>query len=229
MKNYLVNSVLFSFLFVSLFTSCSSDDDDDNVYNLTLETYSADLEPGETASISILSGNGNYQVVTNNDDVATARISGNNVVISAIGEGTASLTVSDAENKFQVIQVMVKASTTALTSAEAFHLGRPEQDGFPSSAMGITWSRNTDSNTAEFSTVAIEITQAQYNQLQTKEAVKELYDSTSNKIASFTAKSDANFSEKYFIVNDAGTYRLVKMVDLTFDAGANKAYFVERH
>jgi len=121
---------------------------------------------------------------------------------------------------------------TDLTDAAAFTLGRPEQPGYPASAMGITWASNVDDNTAKFTAAAnalAMIDEATYNATTTQEALKAVFDAIPGKVSEFTAKSDANFKVQYLIVQDGATLRLVKMTGMTFKPGENQATFTEKH
>ena len=118
---------------------------------------------------------------------------------------------------------------TPLTPAVEFTLGRPGHDGYPATAMGVTWASNVDGNTAKFTgTFVMLANETVYNNLETVEALEELF-GTEAKVTEFTAKSDANFHPQYFIVQDGATLRLVKMTNLKFAEGANKAWFMESH
>ena len=66
--------------------------------DLTISQNSVSMEPDNTATISITSGNGNYGVKSSNEEVATAYIDGEEakeVCIKAIDVGTATITVTD--------------------------------------------------------------------------------------------------------------------------------------
>jgi len=141
-------------------------------------------------------------------------------------------TVATEKATITIIPVNKPPEETDLTAAAEFTLGRPAQGGFPESAMGITWASNVDGNTAKFTTATnalAMINEATYNATTTQEALKAVFEAIPGKVSEFTAKSDANFTVQYLIVQDGATLRLVKMTALNFVAGANKAYFTEKH
>lgn len=105
-----------SLFFVSLlllagFTSCNDDDDDDG---LVLSTSSTTISPIGSASIQIISGRGGYSVKSDNEEVATATIDGDVVVITGRALGTAVVTVTDQKNDVATIQVNVEVGVLIL-------------------------------------------------------------------------------------------------------------------
>lgn len=62
---------------------------------------------GEIRSIEIYSGNGDYQVASSNEDVASVAVEGGFINITAVGAGEADVTVTDAEGKTTTIKVTV--------------------------------------------------------------------------------------------------------------------------
>lgn len=73
------------------------------------ELSDSDLEMlyGEIRSIEIYSGNGDYQVASSNEEVATVVVEGGFINITAVGAGEADVTVTDAEGKTTTIKVIV--------------------------------------------------------------------------------------------------------------------------
>lgn len=67
-------------------------------HQLTLSTSSLSLLTGNTATVEITSGCGNYSVKSNDTGTATATISNNSVVITAINAGLAVVTVTDTSS-----------------------------------------------------------------------------------------------------------------------------------
>ncbi|MCL2042371.1 MAG: PorT family protein [Bacteroidales bacterium] len=116
----------------------------------------------------------------------------------------------------------------ALTDAVEFTLGRPGREGFPATAMGITWVSNIDGQTAKFTTASDALVilpdQTAYNAITTQESLKEAFDA-GNKSKEFTAKAGTSFKSLYLIVQDGETLYLIEMTSLQFKAGESKAYF----
>jgi len=116
----------------------------------------------------------------------------------------------------------------ALTDAVEFTLGRPGREGFPATAMGITWVSNIDGQTAKFTTASDALVilpdQTAYNAITTQESLKETFDAA-NKSKEFTAKAGTSFKPLYLIVQDGETLYLIEMTGLQFKAGESKGYF----
>ncbi|WP_448777058.1 Ig-like domain-containing protein [Bacteroides congonensis] len=63
---------------------------------------------GETSSIEILSGNPEYTVEISNESIATATIDGDNIQVTGVAAGDATLTVTDGMGLQQTMTVMVR-------------------------------------------------------------------------------------------------------------------------
>lgn len=60
-----------------------------------------------TALVNIVSGNGGYRVASNNDEIATAELTEEGkVLITALSEGFADITVTDADGKKAIVKVI---------------------------------------------------------------------------------------------------------------------------
>ncbi|MFJ1473668.1 leucine-rich repeat domain-containing protein [Capnocytophaga cynodegmi] len=76
---------------------------------LVLDKVEVSLQKAEKAIVVILSGSGIYSVASDNEPIATAELSGTNITITAIADGTATITVTDTKtNKAQHVKVIVK-------------------------------------------------------------------------------------------------------------------------
>ncbi|MGI6074565.1 MAG: hypothetical protein ACOYEA_08000 [Fermentimonas sp.] len=98
--------ITFVLLIMAGFASCSEDD-------VTMElrlnsTEPIELQKNGTASVSIESGNGGYAVKSSDDNVATATLSGKSVTIKGVGDGSATITITDAKNQSASVKVTVK-------------------------------------------------------------------------------------------------------------------------
>lgn len=114
------------------FTACSSDDDATPNYRtlpspvergtLTLSTDTVEVGVGETATFNITEGGGDYKLINENPDVATAALSGNTVTVNSSEKGWAGIIVSDAQGNYQrvVIRSLYK---TMLLSADEVNIG----------------------------------------------------------------------------------------------------------
>ena len=79
-----------------------------NAFSLTLERNAVELNPDDTAEVSITNGNGNYTLQVADNSKATATIVGNKVRIEGKAAGTTKVTVKDSQNKTAEITVTVK-------------------------------------------------------------------------------------------------------------------------
>ncbi len=201
----------------------------------TQETLSVDYDEiefegiGVSYDINILSGNGNYNAMTSNAEVVLASVSGDVVSLTAVGEGEAQVTVTDAANQSVVIYVSV---VPALSDALAFTLGHPGSTANPESKFGIKYNQNTDAKTAQFKAIVtgtfVILNEDSFKAIDTRGKLAEAYNNGS-KVNEFKIQSDANFKPVYFIVKDGDIIRLIEMTELKFEAGKNVASFKERH
>ncbi|WP_454976170.1 beta strand repeat-containing protein, partial [Capnocytophaga bilenii] len=85
-----------------------------NAFSLTLERNAVELNPDDTAEVSITNGNGNYTLQVADNSKATATIVGNKVRIEGKAAGTTKVTVKDGQNKTAEITVTVNAFSLTL-------------------------------------------------------------------------------------------------------------------
>lgn len=83
-------------LLVLSFTACS---DDDTAFDLTLAMESLELSAGETVTVDISSGNGDYFVSYSEDDVVSTEIVGNQLLITGLKRGSTRMWVTDRFGK----------------------------------------------------------------------------------------------------------------------------------
>lgn len=97
-----------------LITGCSKEDE--LAKELILEKNAVSLSEGETTSISITSGNGNYKVSSSDEAIVTATPSSNKIETIAKSYGTTTITVTDA--KYKTAKVTVTVTSNALKDTE---------------------------------------------------------------------------------------------------------------
>ena len=85
-----------------------------NAFSLTLERNAVELNPDDTAEVSITNGNGNYTLQVADNNKATATIVGNKVRIEGKAAGTTKVIVKDSQNKTAEITVTVRARALTL-------------------------------------------------------------------------------------------------------------------
>lgn len=102
---YLAGIALFA---TGLLSSCG--ENEPSYTNLTVDTEALIINLDETTeeSFHIIEGNGNYKVTSSNMEVATATISGDEVIVTGLQYGTAILTVTDWAKKSANINIVVE-------------------------------------------------------------------------------------------------------------------------
>jgi len=85
-----------------------------NAFSLTLERNAVELNPDDTAEVSITNGNGNYTLQVADNSKVTATIVGNKVRIEGKAAGTTKVTVKDSQNKTAEITVTIRARALTL-------------------------------------------------------------------------------------------------------------------
>ncbi len=80
------------------------------------------LIAGEQGTMDIISGSGSYNVQSNDEEVVTAMVLGNTVAVTAVGIGSATITVIDTKSGQTVsFEVIVTAPTSFLTCPDEHH------------------------------------------------------------------------------------------------------------
>lgn len=97
------------------FTACSSDDDDSIKYKtlpapvergeFVVDVDTVEVGVGETASFNISKGGGDYKLINENPDIATASLSGNTVTVNSSEMGWAGIIVSDAKGNYKRVVI----------------------------------------------------------------------------------------------------------------------------
>ncbi len=83
---------------------------------LTLNQTEVTIEKSKTATIVVTSSSGEFTAVPTDENIATLTKNDKNIVITGVKNGTTEITVTDADNQKQVINVTV--AVEALTLAE---------------------------------------------------------------------------------------------------------------
>lgn len=227
------------------FTSCS-DDDDDLLDNFTFTIVTPEENPyvGEEFSVNYtvtsIENIEKIDVFYDNESVysvakkelAAKKIHTDNFKYTADEAGTYkfSLIVEDRKGNTDKkdFTVEVVEETTALGDWEELLLGNPKGADNPQEgdAINLKYNQNKDANTAEFKSLSgnadiVFVDNANYDTVESLEAAY----NDGTKVAEFTAKSDANFEEVYFITLVNEEYVLVHFKDLKFTPGNHKAEF----
>lgn len=101
---YLAGVALYA---IGLLSAC--DEDIPTYANLAVDTETLTINLDETTegSFSIVEGNGGYKVTSSNTAVATAAVSGNEVIVKGLEYGVATLTLTDWARKSTSVKVIV--------------------------------------------------------------------------------------------------------------------------
>ena len=243
MKTFAKLFAVLAFLAVG-FTACSNDDEGD--VTIKLDYTTVDLGNAVTGTITSTNSLATVTLTTDGKTVtgwpitsfktgAVVESSGVYTIrIEGLEAGSYIIRATDKDGVEDSKTFTVKGGIdpnpeeTGLTTAADFTLGRPSATGFPESAMGLTWASNVNTTTAKFTGTFVIIDELLYTRIKTVEDIADIYN-LGEEITEFTAQSDANFAVKYLIIKDGTILRLVKMTNLTFAEGANKAYFTEKH
>ena len=104
---------------VFAFASCSSDDDDIATVDLKLDKTTVELKVGETVTVAVESGNGEYTISSNSSaETASAELSGSTITVKGLKEGETSVSVRDKAGKSASVKVTIKPADYVPTSAE---------------------------------------------------------------------------------------------------------------
>ena len=110
---YFYSAVMTAFLALG-FTACSNDEDTPEVKPepkvetaLTFDTDTVSVGVGETATLNITAGGGEYKAFCENSDVATLTVKEKAITVTAIKSGLTGIVVSDAAGNYK--RVLVKA------------------------------------------------------------------------------------------------------------------------
>lgn len=111
--------------------------DEQNVPSLALSSTTINLTTGSSELVEIISGSGNYAFSIGATAVVTVTISGTSIMVTAMGEGQATVTVTDIQSgQVATIQVAVdNAPTPHLLSCPDDHHPHAIDLGLPSGTM----------------------------------------------------------------------------------------------
>jgi hypothetical protein len=87
---------------------------------IELNRTAVDLEIGESTTITISGGSGNFSVANSNTQVASAWITGNNLGITGLSGGTITLVVTDAEGMSADVTATVNAFNPSAGTCGAY-------------------------------------------------------------------------------------------------------------
>lgn len=101
--------LLFSLLQLS-FSACKDNNDNPDPVDIVIENSKIFLSQGQTKTVKITSGNGDYTATTSNENVITAHAEGNEITITAVTQedkANAMVVITDKYYKRTYIEVIV--------------------------------------------------------------------------------------------------------------------------
>ena len=121
---------------------------------LTFDQEHIDVETSagkpSAATVKVLKGNGNYSATSDNDELLSIEIVGNNIIITALEEGDANIIVKDSKGIEGTFSVHVTLSTNPYTEAELTEIKNNSQERYVFEGYKVELNRyNTFINTTE--------------------------------------------------------------------------------
>lgn len=122
-------------------SACSDDSESsDEIFfkNVEVDKSYIEIDPNGTGEVVVEEGNGGYTARSSDENVATATIEGNTVLITGHVAGKAHVIVTDKENVEQGINVLVYSDVTLEQSSISVSAGDPTLGTTFSASMEIT-------------------------------------------------------------------------------------------
>ena len=95
---------------------------DNTIVPLQLSKNNVEMTVGEEGHVQIISGNGSYTIASSNENVATGTLDGISVMITAVGAGTTTITVTDSSTgETAAIEVTVAGIGAYLNCPDDHH------------------------------------------------------------------------------------------------------------
>ena len=114
-------------------------------FPLTLSSSLLTLNIGDEETVSITSGNGSFLVASSDTGVATAKLAGFSVKVTAVGAGTATITITDIKSgQTATIEVTVNASPMSYLTCPDDHHPHLIDLGLPSGTKVACCNVDTD-------------------------------------------------------------------------------------
>lgn len=121
---------------------------------LTFDQESIDLETSagkpSAVTVKVLKGNGNYSAKSDNESLLSMNISGNNIIITALEEGDATIIVKDAKGIEGTFSIHITLSTNPYTEKELLEIKNDSRERYVFEGYQVEANRyNTFVNTTE--------------------------------------------------------------------------------
>lgn len=115
MRNFF-NNLFFYLLFLGIgtnvLTSCK--EEVESISELSLEQTKIQIKEGETVTVKIIGGSGNYQISLSDEKLAVAQIENNEINIRALLTGCVTLTVTDENGQTALLNIIIILNSATL-------------------------------------------------------------------------------------------------------------------
>ena len=119
MRNFF-NNLFFYLLFLGIgakvLTSCK--EEVESISELSLEQTKIQIKEGETVTVKIIGGSGNYQISLSDEKLAVAQIENNEINIRALLTGCVTLTVTQPVNNARIFISLLTGCVTLTVTDE---------------------------------------------------------------------------------------------------------------
>ena len=102
---------------VFVMAACS-DDDEEIAKELTLDKTTIEVVEDASVTVTVETGNGDYQATPVATDIASATVSGSTITVTGVKEGETTIAVKDGKGKTASIKVTVVSKHTIPTAAQ---------------------------------------------------------------------------------------------------------------
>lgn len=207
-----------------------SDDENDELEEITLNTSKVEVKTGESQIVNILTGNGDYTISSDDETIAVvAHEKGTEgFTVTGVKAGETHILVLDGKGKSDTLAVEVTMAGSLLEDGPDFTLvytGSSQSDNRNiNTTIGIKWFRNSVNTStfrkhpADTANDFVLIDATQFNAITTKEELEAAY-MAGAKESEYVAKQDRNFEQIYFISKVGDDYFKVNQKNLS-TAGA---------
>ena len=159
-----------------------------NAEPLTISNHTVEVTAGESATVQIISGSGNYSVVSSNPSVATATVSNGIVTVISVAGGTATITVTDTQSgQSATIEVTVAYLPLALASNSVSLIVGDEGTVEITSGSG---SYSVQSSDSEIATAVVDGTSVKVTAIEAGKATITVIDTKSGQTTSIEVTVD---------------------------------------
>lgn len=123
-------TIVFIICWIAVYACGDKKEDVLPALDLKLERNSLNLLEGEQTTVAIVSGNGGYVVTSAPEGIVEARaMSSQEIRVTGLSEGTATVTVTDAKNETAIISAMITSPSTNPSAYVVEYQGKWYQAG----------------------------------------------------------------------------------------------------